>query len=105
MRSAEGAMKDTERRPERAPNTLKRWRSDAIRASCYVIFGLNEAFFRRKWLRGRELPLWWVPTINKPNVRKDLRPIMVGGLDPGRRNGFPQIGYGRALNRKIFRLI
>ena len=72
--------KDTEMSSKTDPNVLKEGRSVAIWGRCYVILGLNEGFFCRKCRVRSELSLWLLPTINKLNRRKDLRPIMVDGL-------------------------
>jgi hypothetical protein len=62
---------------KRGPNSLKSGPNSLKRGQCYVIFGQNEADSRRNFLKSNELPLWWMPTINKPNSSKDLQPIMV----------------------------
>jgi hypothetical protein len=62
---------------KRGPNLLKSGPNSLKRGQCYIIFGQNEAIFRRNYHPSKELPLWWMPTINKPNTSKDLRPIMV----------------------------
>jgi hypothetical protein len=62
---------------KRGPNSLKNGPNSLKRGQCYVIFGQNDAAFRRNLLASNELPLWWIPTINKPNHSKNLRPIMV----------------------------
>jgi hypothetical protein len=62
---------------KRGPNSLKSGPNSLKRGQCYIIFGQNEAVFRRNLHANNGLPLWWIPTINKPNPSKDLQPIMV----------------------------
>jgi hypothetical protein len=91
-------MKDAGSARESRSKSRKRRPCYRIPAPCYVIPGLNEAGFRRNWLAARELPFWRVPTINKSNPDKDLRPILAGGLALGLRNSLPR-GEMRRANR------
>jgi hypothetical protein len=92
-------MKATGAGLESGRYSLNRGPCYQIRASCYVIFGLNERVFCYKSFASKELPLWRVPTINKPNSRKDLRSILAAGPSPGFRNFLSSDGMRRGAKR------
>ena len=90
-------MKDAGSARESRSQSRKRRPCYRIPSPCYVIPGLNEAGFRHNWLAGKRLPFWRVPTINKSNPDKDLRPILAGGPALGFRNSLPTGEMRRAI--------